>query len=602
MKKTTKLILLFGASMLFGALNASAWQIYYDASGLASTLSASESIKYLYISGYTSGSDKYDEVNWKTTIGSTGWNGWQSSAVAGIDNLYTIDRSSGTYPPSLYLSFEAAVSSGSNLTYTRNLINNGVGGTDATGSAANTFYKVAYIDGGVYSLDTYGSTELNSTTPSTAPTVTYGVKTRLTWTNNYGTAITDNKIEVVKGVSNVFTVTSSVADMNVSVTVLKDGAAAASGTDYTFVNNQLTILENGTYTVTAATEQTSFSVAGGTVYIAPSTSNEITIDMGSEKVYVATIGEIEWNQGLANGSWTGTGDNPFASLFTYYNEDSASNHGLTVTIEPTFETQTQPSSWSESTGMSQTAWNQMKAIEETGAAIDGYWKEPTTTPTVSGNALTDYSFPCSGTYTLTVSSSDSHVVINNPTQTVTIYPSMNLKYTYTLNGSTKTDMGLNIDGYQVENGVMTLNTKYFATSSSSSSYKDPQYIYLPGVYPVTIDYYYSSFTKGTTTNGGVINLTRNSSDTGQLPMVLVLTKNGASTPIISPDTASTPETDAKFYITYSSDVNIPTGVEDLTVDGDAAAIYYNLQGVKVANPQGGIFVKVAGGKATKVIL
>ena len=44
------------------------------------------------------------------------------------------------------------------------------------------------------------------------------------------------------------------------------------------------------------------------------------------------------------------------------------------------------------------------------------------------------------------------------------------------------------------------------------------------------------------------------------------------------------------------------GVENVEIDNNAPIEYYNLQGVKVANPENGVFIKVQGGKATKVIL
>ena len=43
-----------------------------------------------------------------------------------------------------------------------------------------------------------------------------------------------------------------------------------------------------------------------------------------------------------------------------------------------------------------------------------------------------------------------------------------------------------------------------------------------------------------------------------------------------------------------------TGVENISAEGEAAAEYYNLQGVRVANPANGIFIRVANGKAVKV--
>ena len=45
-----------------------------------------------------------------------------------------------------------------------------------------------------------------------------------------------------------------------------------------------------------------------------------------------------------------------------------------------------------------------------------------------------------------------------------------------------------------------------------------------------------------------------------------------------------------------------TGIEDTMVDENAPVEYYNLQGVKVANPENGIFIKKQGAKATKVVL
>lgn len=43
-----------------------------------------------------------------------------------------------------------------------------------------------------------------------------------------------------------------------------------------------------------------------------------------------------------------------------------------------------------------------------------------------------------------------------------------------------------------------------------------------------------------------------------------------------------------------------SGVEDIEIDTNTPTEYYNLQGVKIANPQNGIFIKVQGGKASKV--
>lgn len=50
-------------------------------------------------------------------------------------------------------------------------------------------------------------------------------------------------------------------------------------------------------------------------------------------------------------------------------------------------------------------------------------------------------------------------------------------------------------------------------------------------------------------------------------------------------------------------VKDPAGVADIAVDNaDGEAVYYNLQGVRVDNPDCGVYVKVCGGKAEKVLV
>lgn len=50
------------------------------------------------------------------------------------------------------------------------------------------------------------------------------------------------------------------------------------------------------------------------------------------------------------------------------------------------------------------------------------------------------------------------------------------------------------------------------------------------------------------------------------------------------------------------DKDSTTGVEEITVEENAPVEYFNLQGVRVANPENGIFIKRAGDKVTKVIV
>jgi hypothetical protein len=50
--------------------------------------------------------------------------------------------------------------------------------------------------------------------------------------------------------------------------------------------------------------------------------------------------------------------------------------------------------------------------------------------------------------------------------------------------------------------------------------------------------------------------------------------------------------------------NTPAGVKNVTVatPEDGEATYYNLQGVRVANPENGLYIRVQNGKATKQVI
>ncbi len=57
-------------------------------------------------------------------------------------------------------------------------------------------------------------------------------------------------------------------------------------------------------------------------------------------------------------------------------------------------------------------------------------------------------------------------------------------------------------------------------------------------------------------------------------------------------------TNHKFYIKVPS----KDSVSDIAVDSQAPAEYFNLQGMPVANPENGLFIRRQGGKATKVVV
>ena len=54
-----------------------------------------------------------------------------------------------------------------------------------------------------------------------------------------------------------------------------------------------------------------------------------------------------------------------------------------------------------------------------------------------------------------------------------------------------------------------------------------------------------------------------------------------------------------YVISYNND---GSGVDEIEAEANGEAVYYNLQGVKVAEPENGLYIKVQGNKATKVLI
>lgn len=84
---------------------------------------------------------------------------------------------------------------------------------------------------------------------------------------------------------------------------------------------------------------------------------------------------------------------------------------------------------------------------------------------------------------------------------------------------------------------------------------------------------------------------------------------GEETDFTSGSSADNSVTATGTYYVYVDLINktflysdTPTAIESVAADANAPVEYYNLQGVKVANPENGIFIKKQGAKATKVIL
>ncbi|MDE6300752.1 MAG: hypothetical protein K2M19_03460 [Muribaculaceae bacterium] len=70
--------------------------------------------------------------------------------------------------------------------------------------------------------------------------------------------------------------------------------------------------------------------------------------------------------------------------------------------------------------------------------------------------------------------------------------------------------------------------------------------------------------------------------------------------------STTPDKDGNHQVVHSSWATLysdgsMSGVQNVTVDAAGEVEYFNLQGIRVANPEGGIFIRRQGGKTSKVI-
>lgn len=363
-----------------------------------------------------------------------------------------------------------------------------------------------------------------------------------------------------------------------------------------------------------------------TMTIAPADEAELQfkaisqdVDIETLKVTVGKPMTSEWTQDFAYGG----GGYTLKSLIEYPGSAEIEDLDVTLTLTPNtdgFNTATQPTEWSLSTGMNEEMWNLMLAMQE-GGKVDAYYSTPTDQQKavdlvwgvdgskVSGN-VTAW-FPCSGVYTLTPSSSDEGVEFvgseGAPIESVdyTIQPNAKLSYTYTDDMEEQQKETLSLSGYIVgEDGTMVIDKKLTKEELSE------MVLYLPGCYLVEVDYTLD-FTQSTEQDGtenlsrsevkrkvsGKNGLTLDLSDlkntnTTGASLSLTLSKNGAT---------ADPYT---FSISLGENPNVSTGIEGIEAEAEAdgEAEYFTLQGVKVKNPDHGIYIRVAGGKASKVIL
>lgn len=228
-------------------------------------------------------------------------------------------------------------------------------------------------------------------------------------------------------------------------------------------------------------------------------------------------------------------------------------------------------------------------------------------PTEAGGSAKGYEYdlkfdaPCSGRYMVTVQPAENAPVSFQPkTFYVKIVPNLYAKF-----GENETP-GFNINGYQFteEDGQYVIYLPETVTTSDGNE-TDFELTNLIGYTPGT---YFASSVTATAGNQQVRSKVRRAAEGGVATSYFVKLPDlssiaNTSTPLSINIEKNGVDATYDFLIkTSNENLNVSTSVDVIGAESASEAIYYNLQGVRVANPVKGIYVKIQNGKATKVIL
>lgn len=188
--------------------------------------------------------------------------------------------------------------------------------------------------------------------------------------------------------------------------------------------------------------------------------------------------------------------------------------------------------------------------------------------------------PCSGLYTVKVVPSDNYQVEEDATASVEVYP--NLQGIF----------GGKVHGFLIND--YTFGEGSEGTIAFDDNFTDEMRAACFGEYPGT---YFIDAISSTTpaADAAFYGAKRMAKVTDYLLPMNLTDQSSTEITVVKNGATGT----HKFEITTSEEAI--TGVDSVeAVDGEA--VYFNLQGQKVDNPDKGIYIKVSGGKASKVIL
>lgn len=408
------------------------------------------------------------------------------------------------------------------------------------------------------------------------------------------------------------------------ITVYAGGVALTDG------NNILINEKSKTYTIEIPAEYQK----AGTVYKVANTGSgnsqiaSFTYVMTPSNSIEVTVGDFNQDKPVWNH------DGVDFSGFISYDATQAENVNLTVKVTPKFDTKSIPSGeWSaENEDINEHFWNQGMAIKDAleTSNVDGYYgEENLVVKTNEWNVNKEehnlfIQFPCSGLYEIKVSSSNADVKFKGEaTQEVSIYPSIKNQYSYTLDEQKFENDGITINGVPVEdiNGS-ALEMRFPVIEGELWTGKDVDklensILIIPGLYLANVYYYYDGMPKAKKPAMKANALADESvldkcnlvdydgkmdlsgvSTTNNTTLELYIEKNGV---LAGLDENGNAHPDYTLLIVPDTEKTTPTGVEAIGAEeGDAE--YFTLQGVKVQNPEKGIFIKVTNGNAVKVVL
>lgn len=251
-------------------------------------------------------------------------------------------------------------------------------------------------------------------------------------------------------------------------------------------------------------------------------------------------------------------------------------------------------------------WTQYQELGE-GVAVDGFFTADEALSVTAGDGVEEagmynydlhISVPCSGIYEMDINSVEGseYPFTNSTGHKVKIYPNLQRYF--------GDEPGFNIAGYGFEKGSDIINIPLTASEGVTPIPAEEIsncMAYIPGTYfasSLYTDYAGVPATSSKEMKRKITNAKDGAYWTGvdlsefkgstEKQLTVNVEKNGAAASYI-------------FVIKDTKD-NIVTGVDAIGEEVSGEAVYYNLQGVRVSNPENGIFVKVQNGKATKVIL